>query len=91
MSLTTVGIRELKARLSHYLQQVKSGAILIITEHNRPIGKIVPANLAFDERLEALIDAGLVAWSGQSLSAIEPVAKTRGCRTVADLLVENRE
>ncbi len=91
MSSTTVGIRELKARLSYYLRQVKAGATLVITEHNRPIGKIVPANLAFDERLQVLIDSGLSAWSGKSLSAIEPVAKTCGPRTVADLLVENRE
>jgi prevent-host-death family protein len=91
MSSTTVGIRELKARLSYYLQQVKAGCTLVITEHNRPIGKIVPANLAIDERLQALADAGLVAWNGKSLSAIEPVAKTRGPRTVADLLMEDRE
>ena len=91
MSSTTVGIRELKARLSYYLQQVKAGATLVITEHNRPIGKIVPANLALDERLLALLDSGLLAWSGTSLSAIDPVAKTRGPHTVADLLVEDRE
>ncbi len=91
MSSTTVGIRDLKARLSYHLQQVKAGATLVITEHNRPIGKIVPANLPIDERLQALVDSGLVAWSGKTLSAIEPVAKTRGPRTVADLLVEDRQ
>lgn len=91
MPSATVGIRELKSRLSYYLQQVKAGDTLIITEHNRPIGKIVPTNLALDERLQALVDAGLVAWSGKSLAAIDPVATTRGPRTVADLLVEDRE
>lgn len=91
MSSTTVGICELKARLNHYLQQVKAGATLIIAEHNRPIRKIVPANLAFDERLQMLIDSGLMAWSGKPLSAIEPVAETRGPRTVSDLLIEDRE
>ena len=91
MPSTTVGIRELKARLSYYLQQVKAGATLIITEHDRPIGKIVPANLAFDERLQMFMDSGLVAWGGKPLSAIEPVAKTQGPRTVSDLLIEDRE
>jgi prevent-host-death family protein len=90
MSSTTVGIRELKARLSYYLQQVKAGATLTITEHNRPIGKIIPAHLTLNERLQALVDAGLVAWSGKSLPAVEPVAKTHGSPTVADLLVEDR-
>ena len=91
MSSTTVGIRELKARLSYYLQQVKAGALWSSPNTIAQLGKIVPANLAIDERLQALADAGLVAWSGKSLLAIEPVAKTRGPRTVADLLVEDRE
>ena len=91
MPSTTVGVRELKARLSYYLQQVKAGATLVITEHHRPIGRIVPAHLTLDERLQALADAGLVAWSGKSLAALEPVAKTCGPHTVADLLVEDRE
>lgn len=91
MPSTTVGIRELKSRLSYYLQQVKAGATLVITEHNRPVGKIVPVNVAIDERLQALVDAGLVTWSGKSLSAMSPVAKTRGPRTVADLLIEDRK
>jgi prevent-host-death family protein len=91
MPSTTVGIRELKSRLSYYLQQVKAGATLVITEHNRPVGKIVPVNISIDERLQALVDAGLVTWSGKSLSAMSPVAKTRGSRTVADLLIEDRE
>jgi prevent-host-death family protein len=91
MPSTRVGIRELKSRLSYYLQQVKAGATLVITEHNRPVGKIVPVNVSIDERLQALVDAGLVTWSGKSLSAMSPVAKTQGSRTVADLLIEDRE
>ena len=64
---------------------------MIITEHNRPIGKIVPTHLALDERLQTLVEAGLVAWSGKSLAAIDPVATTHGPHTVADLLVEDRD
>ncbi|MFB0535884.1 MAG: type II toxin-antitoxin system Phd/YefM family antitoxin [Anaerolineae bacterium] len=91
MSQTTVGIRELKSRLSHYLRQVKGGATLIITERGRPIGRIVPAGLPPEDRLETMVEAGLVAWSGRSLPSTRPVATTRGQRTVADLLLEDRE
>lgn len=91
MPSTTVGIRELKARLSYYLQQVKAGSTLIITEHNHPIGKIVPTHLELHDRLQTLVDAGLASWSGKSLAEIEPVATTHGPRTVADMLVEDRE
>lgn len=42
MTEMTVGIRELKARLSNYTQQVKAGATLVITERSKPVGRIVP-------------------------------------------------
>jgi len=39
MSEIRVGVRDLKARLSEYLRQVKQGHIVIITEHGRPVGR----------------------------------------------------
>jgi prevent-host-death family protein len=91
MTPTAVGIRELKARLSSYLRQVKDGATLIITERGKPIGRIVPVSPSLETRLQELIQAGLVTWSGRKLMPMEPVARTRGVRTVADLLLEDRE
>jgi prevent-host-death family protein len=91
MSQTTVGIRELKSRLSHYLRQVKGGATLLITDRGRPIGRIVPAGLPLEDRLQTMVEAGLVAWSGRSLPSTRPVATIQGQQTVADLLLEDRE
>ena len=91
MTQTTVGIRDLKARLSSYMRQVKDGATLVITEHGKPIGRIVPVSLSVEIRLRELIQAGLVAWSGRKLMPMDPVARTRGRRTVAALLLEDRE
>ena len=91
MSQVTVGIRELKAHLSSYLRQVKSGASVVITEHGKPVGRIVPMSPSLETRLEELMEAGLATWSGQSLSPIAPVAHTRGKQMVSDLLLEDRE
>ena len=88
--MTTVGVRELKARLSAYLQQVKAGATIVITERGRPIGRIVPVAGSPEERMKALIEAGMIAWSGRRLPPLAPVARTRGERSVADLLLEDR-
>ena len=88
---TTVGIRELKAHLSRYLRQVKAGATLVITERGKPIGRLLPIRPATETRLAELAQTGLMAWSGRKLSPREPVARTRGERTVADLLLEDRE
>ena len=94
MSQTSVSIRELKSRLSHFLRLTKEGSSLIITDRGTPIGRIVPivqTGKRLDERLAAMKQAGQLEWSGRKLSANKPVAKARGKRTVADLLVEDRE
>jgi prevent-host-death family protein len=91
MTQITVGIRELKAQLSHYIRQVKSGTTLIITERGKPIGRIVAVNPSLDERVQELIGAGIIAWNGQKLAAIAPVTRIKGEETIADLLLEDRE
>ena len=91
MTEMTVGIRDLKAQLSSYLRQVKAGATMIITERGRPMGRIVPLSPSVEDRVQELVQAGLMAWSGHKLVPMAPVAQTRGKRTVADLLLEDRE
>jgi prevent-host-death family protein len=91
MTQITVGLRELKAQLSHYIRQVKSGTTLIITERGKPVGRIMAVNPSLDERVQELIGAGIIAWNGQKLTTIAPVAEVQGEKTIADLLLENRE
>jgi antitoxin (DNA-binding transcriptional repressor) of toxin-antitoxin stability system len=81
----------LKARLSHYLAQVKSGATLIVTERRRPIARVIPEGDPVQMRLQTLVADGTIVWNGQRLQPISPVAKTRGPKTVAELLLEDRE
>ena len=88
---TEAGVRQLKTNLSAYLSQVKAGGIVLITEHGRPIGRIVPVVESITERLEQLDQAGIIAWSGQMLAPLTPLGRTVGERTVAELLLEDRE
>lgn len=37
-----VGVRELKDQLSRYLSLVRSGAEVIVTDHGRPIARLIP-------------------------------------------------
>ena len=91
MSELSVGVRELKSRLSEYLRQVKAGQTVVITEHGQPVGRIVPATQPLEARLQAMAQAGLLLWSGRKLEPMPPVAQGPGDRTVAELLVEDRE
>jgi prevent-host-death family protein len=88
---TTVGIRDLKARLSEYMQRVKDGESIVVTEHGKPVGRILPVAMSLDERLEMLRKAGLVEWSGKKLSNIKPPAINRGDKLASDIVVELRE
>ena len=91
MAEMKVGVRELKTRLSEYLRQVKAGQTILITEHGRQVGRIVPADQPLEAKLQAMIEAGTLAWSGQKLEPMVPVTKVQGEGSVADLLVEDRE
>ena len=85
-----IGIRELKARLSECVRDVKAGATLIVTERGRPVARLVPEAGSLDERLEALRQTGAILWNGRRLGATTRVARTRGAGAVADIVVENR-
>jgi prevent-host-death family protein len=91
MKERTVGIRELKSKLSECVRDVKGGATIVVTEHGRRVARIVPEAESLDDRLWALRNAGVILWSGRRLGKIKPVARIRGKRTVADIVVENRE
>jgi prevent-host-death family protein len=91
MTQMTVGIRELKTRLSSYLKEVKAGSTLVITERGKPVGRIVPIKPSVEAQMQELVQSGLVAWNGRKLSSTEPVVKLRGQKTIAELLLEDRE
>ena len=91
MPESSVGIRELKANLSKYLRRVKSGRTVLITDRGKPVGRIVPVEQPLEERLRSMMEAGLLVWSGNKLEPMGPLGSVRGERTVADLLIDDRE
>ena len=92
MPSATIGIRELKSHLSAYLQRVKAGETVVITERGRPVGRILPIEDSLEEAVRRLGEAGVLAWSGRKLGRSRPAAPTpRGKRTVSELLLEDRE
>lgn len=91
MNEVTVGVRDLKARLSEHLRRVRNGQPIVITDHGQVVGRILPADQPSEERLRALQEAGLLAWNGQALDAIDPPVANRGQRSLSDLIVEMRQ
>jgi len=60
--MKTVGVAELKSRLSLFLREVKNGQEVVITERGRPVAKLVPLRTAERRvsRREQLVGAGLL-------------------------------
>jgi prevent-host-death family protein len=88
---TKVGIRELKENLSKYMAKVKGGQSIVITEHGKPVGRIIPEGQSLEERVDALVQAGVIAWNGKKLKRIKPLAVNRSDKLVSDIVVEMRE
>lgn len=49
MQIKTIGIREMKAHLSGYLQEVKRGEELLISERGKAIARLVPVGAPAEE------------------------------------------
>lgn len=91
MGEITVGIRDLKARLSEYVRQVQGGQTIVITDHGRPVGRILPVAKDIQQKIADLQEAGLLAWNGQRLPSIEAPVINRSGKLISDLIVEMRE
>lgn len=89
----SAGIRELKTHLSHYLKKVKLGESVVITDRGKPVGRIVPVDEpeSIEERSRQLVAAGLVEWNGERFDPPPPGPIVKGKKTIAELLLEDRD
>jgi prevent-host-death family protein len=63
MQQIRIGVREAKIHLSRLLEDVQDGKEIIITNHGKPVGKIIPIpqeSLTLEERIERLERQGLI-------------------------------
>ena len=87
------GVADLKARLSRYLEQVKAGHEVVVTDHGRPIAKLVPvAEAEKGSRRERLVSDGLLLpGRGRVRPALLRPPTARGASVLDALLEERRE
>jgi prevent-host-death family protein len=88
--MTTVGVRELRNRLSEYLRRVKAGERLIVTERGRPVAVLsAPADGSLERELEEMLRTGLARWGGGKPRGAARPPRNRGA-SVADAIREDR-
>jgi prevent-host-death family protein len=91
MSEMKIGIRDLKARLSDYLRQVRRGQVIVITDHGKVVGRILPVETSISDIAKNLQAAGLADWNGKKLKEIQSTVVNLSRKDISDLLVEMRE
>jgi len=92
--MSTVGIRELKNRLTQYLRRTKQGEEVIITERGKPIALIQPIRsvehpVSLEARLAKLAAQGFVTLPTQKPLKRVRLAKVSG-PPVSKTILENR-
>jgi antitoxin (DNA-binding transcriptional repressor) of toxin-antitoxin stability system len=95
--MKTVGIRELKNRLSEYLREVRSGESLLVTDRGEVVAEFSPpgrgqADDSVPAGLLALARRGIATLGASGDAALNKALprKRRGKRTAAQLLDEER-
>jgi prevent-host-death family protein len=61
--MDTVGLRELKARLSHYVQRARLGQRVLVTDRGEPVAELIALSPQRKQLLE-LARAGKFEWNG---------------------------
>ena len=88
---SAVGVRELRQNLSVYLDRVKLGEALQVTEHGRVVAVLRPVPPSAS-RLDILIAQGLVTPATKSIRDLPPPRKLPpGSRPMSEILDELRE
>lgn len=80
--MLSVGIKELKAKLSSYVNKVQKGEEVMVTDHGKEVAMFIPVS---KERhaVRSLMNSGKAKWSGGKPAGLagihvkgEPVSKT---------------
>lgn len=88
--MNSVGIRNLKNKLSRYLSKVKEGEILQVTERGKTIAYITPAKTNKEyEEIANLVRKGIGSWKGGKPKGSELPAKITG-KPISEIVIEDR-
>ena len=85
--MVSVGIKELKTKLSSYVDKVRNGEEIVITEHGKEVALVVPISRE-RQALKSLIDSGKVKWAGGKPEGLEKI-KVKG-KALSRTIIEER-
>ena len=88
--MITVGVRELKNNLSHYLRDVKRGRPIAITERGHSVAILIPAESHSDAQLvRELSRKGIGSWKGGKPKGASRPVTVKG-KPISRIVLEER-
>jgi prevent-host-death family protein len=88
--MNTVGVRELKNKLSHYLRDVKRGKPVAITERGKSIAVLMPVDSHPGlEIARELSRKGIGSWKGGKPKGASRAVVVKG-KPVSQIIIEDR-
>lgn len=88
--MITVGVRELKNKLSHYLRGVKKGRPVEITERGESIAMLVPPKQSSAAQIAALLARkGIGSWKGGKPKGASRRVVVKG-KSLSQIVIEER-
>jgi prevent-host-death family protein len=88
--MTTVGVRELKNKLSYYLRDVKRGRPVTITERGESVAILIPAQAHPDAQIaRELTRKGIGSWKGGKPKGASRQFAVKG-KPVSQIILEER-
>ena len=85
--MISVGIKELKDKLSGYVDKVRRGEEILVTDRGKEVALVIPVSRERNA-VKHLVREGKAAWSGGKPVGLKGI-KTKG-GTVSKTVLENR-
>ncbi len=88
--MASVGVRELKNKLSYYLRDVKRGTPITITERGRSVALLIPAGGHPDAQFaRELTRKGIGSWKGGKPKGASRQVAVKG-KPISQIVLEER-
>jgi prevent-host-death family protein len=89
--MLTVGVRELRNKLSQYLKRVREGERIEVTDRGEVVALLIPApnGSELKSAILAMVEEGIASWSGGKPRGLNPPMKIPG-RPLSEIVLEDR-
>jgi prevent-host-death family protein len=88
VAIIEVGVRDLKNNLSRYLERVKLGDLIVVTDHGRPVAHLISVDKG-DDKMGNLVAAGIIQAPKSQVREL-PKRRIQSKGSVSELVIAER-